>query len=384
MSEMEVTPVELPQETTPSPESPTPPAQPDASNPPAAPEAPKPELSLREKIQAKAAEVAAKNPKDPATGKFLGKKDAEKPPGEVPKAGEKDPKEAPKTPENAAKPGESAPFTPNFKVKVDKEEREIPKILQPLMKDEASSKEIRELVEKAFGLEFNKPRLERATQMAQAATQEVQTFKAQIGHAASLYQKGDMEGFFKALNVQEEKVLQWVADKLEYSKLPVEQRQILDARKQAEQRAESAEQRIQQAQQENQSLLTQQVQIALKSCLARPDVDAVAKAYDARVGKPGAFEAEVNRRGDYIWRTTQKVTPPDQLVSELMGIVGPIAPPAAAPTSPTAPAAAPAAPAPKVPTIPNISGRSVSAVAQPVRSIQDLKNKQKELAAARQ
>ena len=362
------------------PPEPAPTQQEVSSEPAKVPESnpnPAPELSLREKIQKSAEKALAQRQKEA--------KSREKAP-ETPASTTTPPPVA----ADGKKPVEGAPtpFAPTFKLKVMDQEREIPKILQPLMKDEATSKEIKELVEKAYGLEYVKPKLDEARTQLQAATGEIGQWRTQIQNARQLFARGDIGGWLKALDAPAEKVLQWVADQLDYQKLPQEQRVILDARKQAEERAFAAEQRAGSVQMQHEQLLTQQVQVALDSCLARPEVDAVAQAYDTRVGKPGSFKAEVNRRGDYIWRTENRVAPPEQLVRELMGIVGPVAPQSApAAASPAAPAAvataAPAAPAPKVPTIPNISGRSVSALPSKVKSISDLRAKHKELQDAR-
>lgn len=344
-----------------------------------------PELSLREKIQKKAEEVAAKRAKDPVTGKFLSKNPDPVVDPAAPKTPEKPAEGAQKAPETPEKPAAAGAFTPNFKVKVMETEREIPEILRPLMKDEASAKAVKEIMEKAYGLDYVKPKLEETRAQLSQVSGQNQNIVAQIRNAQQLFQANDIDGWLKALAVPEERILQWVADKLEYSKLPPEQKAILDARKQADTRAMQAQQQASFYQQQHEQSLTQQVQMGLDSVLARPDVDAVAKAYDTRTGKPGSFKAEVNRRGDYIWRTTNKLTPPDQLVQELMQIVGPIAPQAQAP-NPQVPApaqaAAPAAPAPKTPVIPNISGRSTSALPPTVKSIADLHAKRKELQAA--
>lgn len=379
--------VSSPAPATPAPESaPASPVTPDTSGdpvtqaqPPVA--KPTPELSLREKIQKKADEVAARHQKDPVTGKFLAKKPSESPAVIEPKTGEK-PLETGQKPVVPASETPPAAFTPNYSLEIMQEKKEIPELLRPLMKDEASSKQIREIMEKAYGLDYVKPKLEQARTQLTGVSQELGSYKGQIANAVQLFNRGDIDGWLKALAVPEERILQWVADKLEYSRLPAEQKAVLDARKQAETRAFTAEQQMAQFQQQHEQNLTQQVQTALESCLARPDVDSVAKAYDTRTGKPGSFKAEVNRRGDYIWRTQNKVAPPEQLVQELMQVIGPVAPPAASTQAPAA-SVAPPTQRQATPVIPNISGRSTSALPTSVKSIADLRAKHKELQARR-
>lgn len=346
-----------------------------------------PELSIGEKIAAKAAKLAAERT---SKGAKNTQKAAEKPALEAvsppslgePKEPRIDPKEAK---EGGIAPVVEAVFTPNFKLNIQKQDFEIPEILKPLMKDAESEKQIREICEKAFGLEFAKPRHEAVRQQNEVLTGENSTIKQQIHEVRQLYARGDFDGFFKRLNIPEEKVLQWMADKINYNQLPPEQKQILDARRQAEDRAYQAESYAGSMQSQHEQILTQQVQMALESTLARADVKTVADAFDARMGKPGAFKEEVNRRGDYAWKTRKELVPPETLVQEMLALLGPMAPPAASaqtadPVEGHAPAAVVAAPA-KTPVIPNISGRSTSALPPRVKSIADLRKKAAEFTA---
>lgn len=345
------------------------------------PELPKPELSLKEKIQAKAAEVAKSRDeqakKAPKTAETAQKEAAATPP----QTGEKPVIEA-------GKEGEKAAYTPNYKMKVMDTDCEVPEVLRPLMKDKESEEAIRKISAKALGLDFVKPKLEEARQQVQKVTGEHSTVLGQIGQAKQLYARGDIDGWLKMLNVPEERILQWVADKIHYNQLPAEQKQILDARRQAEERAFAAEQQVSSFQTSNEQLLHQQVQGRLDSVLTRPEIKSVADAFDARVNKPGAFKEEINRRGDYAWRTRNEIVPPEQLVQEMLQFfVGPAAPAATVtPASTEAPAPQAAAPASSTakkapPTIPNISGRGTSAVSAPMRSLDDLRKRAKELNA---
>jgi hypothetical protein len=66
----------------------------------------------------------------------------------------------------------------------------------------------------------------------------------------------------------------------------------------------------------------QQAQFELGQELAAPTVASVITAYDTRAGKPGAFRAEVIRRGQY-YEAVHKISPPArQLVEEVLSLVG--------------------------------------------------------------
>lgn len=134
-----------------APSTPAPEPVSQAASEPAAAAPPAPELTLREKIQKKADAVAASRQKDPKTGQFQAKTpQVEGSPTTVNT-------QAPGV-VSAQKPGETPAFSPNFKLKVMEQEREIPELLRPLIKDAESEKAVRELVEKAYGLEYVKDR----------------------------------------------------------------------------------------------------------------------------------------------------------------------------------------------------------------------------------
>lgn len=346
----------------------------------------KPEPSFRERMQAKAAEIAKNRAQEEKT---RAAKPASEKPQKQAETGEKPTVSDPKTP---AKPlptvaaGEKAAFAPNVKLKVMDQDCEVPELLRPLMKDAASEKAIREFAEKALGLDYVKPKLEQSRQQVQQVSSERDSILGHIDQARQLYQRGDIDGWLKKLQVPEERILQWVADKINYNQLPQEQRQNLDARRQAEERAWQAEQQVTTYQGQHEQLLTQQVQGQLESVLARPEIKSVADAFDARVGKPGSFKQEINRRGDYAWRTRNELVQPEQLVQEMLSFLGPTAPAQAQAASSTTEGVAPqpgtsaTAPAKKAPpVIPNISGRSTSAISSPVRSLDDLRKRAKDL-----
>lgn len=350
---------------------------------PAKPAEPVKELSLKEKFAKKAEEVAARDAaagtKDPKTGRFLGK-NAEKPAENVDPATPADPAAV------APKEGETPAFTPNFKVKVMDKEHEIPKFLHDAVKTPEDERALKEIMEKAIGLDFVKPKYLEAREQAKRIAGDFQNLSSQVETARAHYQRGDLDGFFKQLQIPEEKILQWIGDKLNYNQLPPDQKQVIDARKQAEDRAFQAESQAATYQQQHEQALSQQVQMALESELAKPDVQQVHTAFDSRMGQ-GAFEAELRRRGDYYWKTEGRVVHPARIVSELMTFLGTPAPatPAAAATPTATPAATPvqaatpAASAPKTPVVPNISGRSASVVKTQIRSIDDIRKRSKEL-----
>jgi predicted nucleic acid-binding Zn-ribbon protein len=285
-----------------------------------------------------------------------------------------------------------APYTPNFKFKVMDKEHEIDEFVRAAIKDADTEKKIKEIYEKAYGLDVLKPRYQGLREKYQTSTQEVESFKKSIGELREHYQRGDLDSFFQTLNVPQEKILQWVLDKANYEQLPPDQRQILDAKRAAEQQAYSLGKEKQQLMQQHEEVLLQARAQSLQVALERPDVSEFAKSFEERAGKPGSFVEEIIAHGERTYYASQgKIDlTPEQAIKEVMDRWAPFVSqqpmqPPIIPANPgpgAAPQAQRAAPAaPKATTIPNVSGRQTTAVskAKP-KSIDDLKKLYREKA----
>lgn len=310
----------------------------------------------------------------------------------LPKSTEKtaktDPKTTPATPGEkpagdavlAPKDGEKPPFVANYKFKVMDKEHEIPEALRSAMKDPETEKLVRELHEKAYGLDIVKPKFIEERRLHQEAKTQNSQLLGGINELRVMYQRNDLDGFFKKLAVPQEKILQWVVDKLNYNDLPQDQKQVLDQRKTAEERAWQAEQQVQTLQEKFQTETLNARELQLQSTLDRAEFKAAAEAFDSRPGgKPGDFREAVCERGETTWiRSQGKVDlSPEQAVQEVIRLYG-IQPAAPAAAMTAAPAAAPAVTAtpvaaPKTPVIPNVAGGSTSPMKAGPRSISDLK-----------
>lgn len=291
--------------------------------------------------------------------------------------------------------GEPAPvqFAPNFKVKVMDQEYEIPENFRGLMKDADSEKQVREIFEKAHGLDVVKPRLQAIREKHQQLEMQHAGLVGDISELKEFYRAGDFESFFQKLNIPEEKILNWLVEKAKYSELPADQRQVYERQRQAELEARQLRKELTETQQTSQQIASQVKRQLLQVALARPDVSEFATAFDSRPGgKPGDFVNEVINRGELAWYTRQEDLLPDQAVQQVMSMYAGFTPKAAqAPAAPAAPAPqaqaaapapAPAAQKPKPPVIPNVAGRSNAGGAKSKpRSIEDLKNLQKAMAA---
>lgn len=276
-------------------------------------------------------------------------------------------------------PQESAPFTPNFKFKVMDKEHEIPEMLRAVIKDAESEKLVKELHEKAYGLDVVKPRLKEFQGKYQEANTELTSYKNGVNELRELYSRGDFDNFFNRLQIPQEKVLQWLLDKAQYNEMPPEQRQVLDAQRAAEERAFLLEKQNQQLMSGYEESIAQARGVALQVALEKPDTKSIIDAYDGKVGKPGAFRDAVIDMGELAWyQSGGKVDlTPEQAIEKVIALTGLNAQSQSAP--PIIPANPgmnhQAAPIQKRATMPNVTaGRQSAAVsmAKP-KSLDDLK-----------
>jgi hypothetical protein len=281
------------------------------------------------------------------------------------------PQASPQAPDQMAAT-EPAPYSPNFKFKVMEEEKEFDEWLRPVVKDAETEKRVRELYEKAYGLDHVKAERQKIRDELKSVKTEYDSVNSALSQLSEYVNKDDLHSFFRDLGIPEQKVLQYAIQRAQYSELPPEHRQQWDRQYEEKQRLYSLERQNQELQQTFQQQAVSQRMGELDSSLQRPEVMQIVQSFDSRVGKPGAFKEEVIKRGQYY---ASLPTPQDisveQAVSEVLQLVGfqqqqsQQAAGAQSGTQVVSPAGHP--------IIPNIKGRGTSPTKKVVRSIDDLR-----------
>lgn len=262
----------------------------------------------------------------------------------------------------AAVSAEAPAYTPNYKFRAADKDYEFEEWIRPVIKDAEIEKKLRDIHEKAYGLPVVKQRFSELEKTHKTTSSEYNTLKGDIKKLVE-YRDTDIGKFFKTFQIDDEKIFQYAMDRLNYQQMPQEQRQVLEAQKAAEERAASLETKYQTQQEQFQQYLVTAKTSELKSALDRPDIKATAEAFDARVGKPGAFEAEVIRRGQLAAYAEGKDISALEAVQQVMSLIGQ---PATAQPSELRQTGKP-------PVIPAITGRSTSPAGKSPQSIEDLK-----------
>lgn len=213
-------------------------------------------------------------------------------------------------------------WSPNFKFKVKDKELEFDDIYKGLIKTKDHEAKIREMHEKAFGIDEVKSARDTFKTQVEEWKGKYTQVETSLKTLGEYVKKGDFRTFFHALNIPKDQIIKYAIEELKYQELPAEQRAQIDAQREQQFAYEQANVQNQTLQQQMAQLVQQQTAFELNQELAKPDIVSAITAYDSRLGKPGSFKAEVIRRGQY-YEAVHKISPPaSQLVSEVLNLVG--------------------------------------------------------------
>lgn len=289
----------------------------------------------------------------------------------------------------AAKPAEGdasaanaveAPYQPNFKFKHGGKEHEFEDWAKPFVKDAATEAKLREMHQKAYGLDYLKTDKQNLkTELTDVKTKFEQTEKA-IETIGSFAKNKDWDSFFEALSIPKEEILRYAVEVARREQDPQQKAQWESAR-QAQIAARNYEQQYSSLQQQQQQFQVEQRTVQLRNELSKPENSQIIETYNAGMENPSAFEEFVIRIGQQHAVQGRDI-PVAEAVQEAVRHLK-----AVNPSLGFSPEQTQATPANRVvqpsgkPVIPNIKGRGTSAVKSTVRSIDDIRALAKEFDA---
>lgn len=268
-------------------------------------------------------------------------------------------------------------YTPNHKFKVLDKELEFEDWAKTAIKDAETEKRVRELHEKAHGLDSVKQdRQTLKTELSEAKERIAGTDRA-IETIGQYARAKDWDSFFEALKIPKNEILQYAIQVAQREQLPPEQRQAWEEQRKAQKDAEYYKGQSQTLQQQTQSLQVQQLDFQLQQVMSTPDVTPVIEAYNAGMANPGAFKDFVVRIGQ-AHAAGGNVLSAEQAVAEAVKHLRAANPQIGQPIVQTPVASNVVQPSGKQ-TLPNIQGRGTSPVKAAVKSLADLKQRAREL-----
>lgn len=286
------------------------------------------------------------------------------------------PIEAAPAPTDTPPPGDGAPpapvepvYQPNFDFKVYDKDYQIPEKFRPLIKDKETEKEIKEIMEKAYGLDHVKPI--RDSLRAENATlkERIDATDRGLARVDEYLAKGDFDSFLEVFGIAPEKILRYA---VEYAQRTPEQQAALQASRQRDTQISQYDEGYRRLAAENESLATKMREFELMQAISQPEISPLAQAYNAAQENPHAFQEFVIRIGQSYAAQGQDISV-QQAVTEAMRYLKGLQPAAPAQTA-SQPPVNPngVVQKPSRETLPNIQGGNVTPVKSKVKSLDDL------------
>jgi hypothetical protein len=263
-------------------------------------------------------------------------------------------------------------FQPDFKFKVMDEEKEFDEFLRPVIKDADTQKKIKELYEKAYGLDYVKPKYEGTKKELEAIKPQFQAISNDLKLVGQHLKNQDLGSFFKTFNLTDEQVLEYAVKRLEYLEAPPEKRQQIDKELQfkGQHASISLENEQLKAYKEQQEATV--FHNEFKTALSTPEVQSIVQSFDTRAGKQGAFAQAIIQHGMTQSRLAGQDLPVQAVVQSFIQTFGLTPQPSQAASMSQVPTSS-GEPAQRKETLPRVQGTGVSPVAQKVKSLDDLK-----------
>lgn len=272
-------------------------------------------------------------------------------------------------------------YTPNYKLKVYDEEKELDDpFLKALIKDADSEKKVKEIAQKYLGFDTVKTRHEKTKTDFQNYQQQSKPILDVYNAYYQLQQKGDLEGIFELLGLDHQKIFQFAVQKAQQMQLPPEQQQEISRQRQLARERDQYANQNQTLQEQQHQQLTEFRNQELSWVLLRPEVTSVAQAFDAKNGKDSFRELVRNQAlAHYASTQGKEDLTAEQAVQKVMQMIGGFVQPTNQNGQPAPQQAQLIQQNGAPPIIPNVAGRGTSPVKKQVRSLDDLKKKREEL-----
>lgn len=281
---------------------------------------------------------------------------------------------SPKAGEAAAEVLPADAYQPNYKFKVLDQEKEFDEWIRTAVNKDNEAK-IRELYEKAHGLDHVKSQREQERQTRERIEQEFKDFYGGVQEITALRDK-DLGRFFEKVRIPRAKVAQWLLEQAKLEELPDDVKRVYSEREAAQRALEDRDQKL--AELEH-STVTQAVQARrqeLQGVLGNDDVKGIAEVFDKRVGRPGAFADAVIRHGKAEWEASggERDLSPAEAVKEVLQFYGLQAQAASPAATPNEPAKKVTKVAPEKPVVlPNVGAGNTSPAGKRPKSTDDLR-----------
>lgn len=260
----------------------------------------------------------------------------------------------------------------------DHEEKEFDDFISAGIKDADTEKKVRDLYEKAYGLDTVKKERDEVRQSREQIENNFNNLVAEVQAVSQLARKKEYGRLLSELQIPKQEMAAWLIQQHDMEEkvgaLPEPIRKIYNEYGELKSQVESQAKEIAGLRSGTVDSATQARAVELKSSLSAPDVASFVTAFDTRVGQQGAFEDQVMRYGFSEWQLHKRDVSAKEAVDHVLKILGHTAQAPGPVATPNEPAAKPVViPAPKATVIPNVGAGSASSAMKRPKSLDDLR-----------
>lgn len=279
--------------------------------------------------------------------------------------------------ETEADPGEGEvpevpAYTPNFKFKIKDQELEFDEVFRPFVNNPEVEAKFREFHEKAYGIDEVKKHRDEIRQNFEAYRQNYDPVLRVVQTAQQHYQRDNVDGVLEALGLDRNKMLEWARREQAIESLSPAARAEYDRQRQREREYFQSQQESEYTREQLTQLRREQKISEINAALSSPEAMGLQASFDQRLG-PGAFKAELIRRGQLHQAQTGQEKTAFEIVNEMIQMFGHQAPAQSqVPNKATAPKQAGAPIKKQVPVIPATKSSGTSSVRKAIKSIDDM------------
>ena len=204
---------------------------------------------------------------------------------------------------------ETPEYVPNTKYNVKGKEFDLPDWAKASLKSADNEKEIKEIFEKAAGIDHIKQKHQELYTQNQKVNDDFKNLANGVQELRDTYQEATktgnllmLDGFFQKLNIPFPVLLNYLQQKVQFQELPEEQQRMFYGSIEAQKRTRELESQNQMLTESQSAAQSQARAMQLQSIVSRQDVAPVVNHFDSLPGrKPGDFWNLVKEHGEYTW-----------------------------------------------------------------------------------
>ena len=263
-------------------------------------------------------------------------------------------------------------YAASYKYKVDGAEKEFDDFIRPVIKDADTEKKIREMYEKAHGLDRIKQSYDKAKTGFNEYKGKYDNVTKSIGQLEGYLKGGDLDNFFGSIGLNHETLFKYVKSKLDEQELPQEHRQALEERSQLKRQQQLMHEQFEQSQAMIEQMNVKQRTFELDQALGQnSDVVSQIDSKLKSLPTPSSIKNEVIQYGLSQFHLTGQDIPVEDALNAVLAKYRPFLS-QQAPSQALTPVQAITQQRGKTQTIPNVHGKSTSPMKKTITSIDDL------------